>query len=276
MILSVRTGLRWAVGAMAPWVAVAAGELRAEGGELVQVSLAGGAGAAVASPVREGFWVTVSGCGQRLGEMGPGAHRLRAVDPISRLVLLEGASGRPRGLAGVVAAGAGLKDSRNGSAAVVERRVQLVDGRYLPFTVLEVRMSAAPPGTPLVDDGGRMAAVVSDPAGPGLMYAIPAEVVGRVVDDLLAHGGLRRAKLGFALSPGREEARVTRVLPGTPAAEAGMLAGDVLRSIQGRPIHGYGDAVHEMFLLKPGAKVAVTVLRGRILKEFQMKAGSGG
>ncbi|MCU0795069.1 MAG: PDZ domain-containing protein [Akkermansiaceae bacterium] len=267
-----RCGLRQAIGWVLPSILVLTGELSAEAGALAQVSLVSGGESSLASPLRDGLWLTVSGCGQRLGQPVGGAHRLRAVDPVSRLVLLEGVAGRAQGLAGVVAAGASLKDLRNGAAAVVERRVQLVAGRFLPFTVLEVRMSAAPPGTPLMDGSGRLAALVSDPAGPGKMYAIPAEVIGRVVDDLIQGGGLRRAKLGFALSPANEAAKLTRVLPGSPAAGAGMLAGDVLRSINGRPIQGYGDAVHEMFLLKPGMAAQVTVLRGKVVKEFQLQA----
>ena len=255
-----------------------AGGLLGESGSLRQVSLSSGGEALVATPLRGGWWMTVAGCGQRVGQPQGGLYRLKAMDPVSRLVLLEGGAvaGAGLGLADAVAVGAVLKDFRNGSAARVERRVQLVSGRYLPFTVLEVGMAAAPAGTPLVDGSGRIAAVVSDPAGAGRMYAIPAEVMARVVDDLSVHGVLQRAKLGFALAPGSEVVKVTRVVPASPASEAGMLAGDVLRSIRRRTVRGYGDAVHELFLIRPGETVVVTVLRGKVLKEFRMKALKAG
>ena len=54
---------------------------------------------------------------------------------------------------------------------------------------------------------------------------------------------------------------VTKVAPGTPADNAGLRQGDVLREVGGRRIIDYGDAVNAFFLLLPGRTVNVKVER---------------
>ncbi len=76
--------------------------------------------------------------------------------------------------------------------------------------------------------------------------------------------GQRAALIGISWSlPQRGEGVVVqRVAPGSPAAEAGLRSGDVIRVIDDQPVRGIGDAVR---LLSPGKRVALQYERtGRL------------
>lgn len=79
--------------------------------------------------------------------------------------------------------------------------------------------------------------------------------------------GPRRAILGVNIDPdsGKEGARVRSVSPGGPAAEAGLVQGDVIVAIDGKSIAGKPESgralVDEMHNVKPDQKVKVRVLR---------------
>ncbi len=146
-----------------------------------------------------------------------------------------------------------------------------VGGKILPLALLRVRFTGQvpPPGTPLVDDAGRVAAVVFQNAGAAdLGFAIPAEAVRRVQRDICTHGQLVRGWLGLALRAESRSPQVVRVLPESPAAAAGVLPGDMLVSVGNRQIADYADAANAFFYLIPGQAVKVKLLRGVEPMEF--------
>ncbi|MCH7226315.1 S1C family serine protease [Haloferula sp. A504] len=187
------------------------------------------------------------------------------VDPVSRLVVFRArgnlGSGLP--LAAVAPAGGVLKDAGGRGNYQIRDRVERVGGRYLPFTLLRLTTNGPPPrpGTPLLDAGGRVVALAHQPAGKGLFYALPVEVVRRVLDDS-RDGRVSKAWIGLVLNPESGSTKVERVVAGSPAAEAGLRAGDVLTEIGGRRLADYGDAVNAFFLLQPERAVRVKVRRG--------------
>lgn len=80
----------------------------------------------------------------------------------------------------------------------------------------------------------------------GMGYAIPADRARRVADELARFGQVRRGQLGVRVEPvdptaiGRRGSpagvRITEVHPGTPAAEAGLRAGDLILAAGKLPI----------------------------------------
>jgi S1-C subfamily serine protease len=151
--------------------------------------------------------------------------------------------------------------------------VKQVGGKILPLALLRVNFSNSvpPPGTPLLDDAGRVVAIVFQSSGGGNVgYALPAEAVHRVLRDISSGGQLSRGWLGLALRAESQVPRISRVLPDSPAAAAGIQPNDVLLSIGSRQITDYADAANAFFYLVPGQPVRVKLLRNVEQLEFSL------
>ncbi len=97
----------------------------------------------------------------------------------------------------------------------------------------------------------------------GGALAVPINDVKAVLDDMRA-GRLRRPFLGImpADRDGAEGAEVVRVVPGSPAARAGIRLGDVILSLNKSPIRRAADVTSVLRRLKPGDVVQIELLRG--------------
>jgi len=151
--------------------------------------------------------------------------------------------------------------------------VKQVGGKVLPLALLRVSFDrpVPSPGTPLLTNEGSVVGILFQEAGAGnTAYAIPAEAVHRVQQDISKGGALVRGWLGLSLRADVQAPQVVRVLPDSPAAAAGMLPGDVLTSIGNRKITDYADAANAFFYLIPGTPVRVKLLRGSQPLEFTL------
>ncbi|HEV8549291.1 MAG TPA: trypsin-like peptidase domain-containing protein [Polyangiaceae bacterium] len=128
-------------------------------------------------------------------------------------------------------------------------------------------------GSALVDATGALVGVNATGLVRGALVALPASAVTRVVDAIVAHGHVRRAKLGVALQsvelPGAVAERrgkdrgliVLGVAPGGPAERAGVLVGDVLLAVAGSAVGRIDELQSVLDEGKIGADVAVELLR---------------
>ncbi len=151
--------------------------------------------------------------------------------------------------------------------------VKQVGGKILPFALLRVDFSreVPPPGTPLTDSLGRVVAIVFQHSGTGnIAYAIPAEAVRRVQQDICNGGQLVRGWLGLTLRPEALTPEICRVLLNSPAAAAGIRPNDLLLSIGSRPVTDYADAANAFFYLIPGQPVRVKLQRESSQLEFTL------
>ena len=135
-------------------------------------------------------------------------------------------------------------------------------------------------GGALVDSAGSIIGMNNSALARGAPLALPVGVVDRVVDELLAHGHVRRAYIGVAVHPVALSASVvTRhdlasdgavvvmsVADGSPAAAAGILVGDVLIAAGGTAIRGPSDLLDAMATIGRGASLEITHLRGGDVK----------
>ena len=107
----------------------------------------------------------------------------------------------------------------------------------------------------------------------GIGFAIPASTVQRVV-TALEHGGVvERGYLGVQIQPVTADiaeglglknatgAIVDKTMPGTPAADAGLKAGDVITKVNGQVVKDAGDLTRQIGDMKPGDKIELTYLR---------------
>jgi len=128
-------------------------------------------------------------------------------------------------------------------------------------------------GGPLIDADGAVIGMNTRTLLRGEDVAIPTATLRRVVDELAAHGGVRRGYLGVGAFPaqlppalaqlaGRDRgALVASVEDGSPAAVAGVIIGDILVEVAGTPVTD-PDSLRLALGDRPGETVALTVLRG--------------
>ena len=130
-------------------------------------------------------------------------------------------------------------------------------------------------GGPLVDALGQVVGINTSGLSQRLELAIPASTVTRVADELIEKGYVTRAFLGVGLQPVSlpETARralagapeigliVVRVQPEGPAAQAGLLLGDVLVSLDGIHVASTEAVLDAVAARRVGATVSATILR---------------
>jgi S1-C subfamily serine protease len=106
-------------------------------------------------------------------------------------------------------------------------------------------------------------------AAPGIGFAIPSNIVTSIAGQLIAHHGhvvnSHRAELGVQVATvvdvnGQSAGvGVLRVEPGTPAAAAGIQAGDVITAINNVPVLDTSGLAEELAKLNPGQTVRITL-----------------
>ncbi|MEJ2890139.1 S1C family serine protease [Actinomycetospora aeridis] len=180
------------------------------------------------------------------------------------------AVGNPLGLAGSVTAGvvSGLGRAlpvRSGRASRVVEDVIQTDAALNPGNS----------GGALADASGRVVGINTAVAGVGLGLAVPiTATTRRILDSLRADGRVRRGYLGLVGAPaplpaavatrlGRAQGlRVAEVVPGSPAARAGLHAGDLVVSADREPVSDAQGLQRRLFATSIGRTMPVTVLRG--------------
>ena len=133
-------------------------------------------------------------------------------------------------------------------------------------------------GGPLVNLRGQVigvnAAIVSRTGVyQGYGFAIPIDLAHRVMEDLVAHGRVRRAYLGVSIDPVGEAdaerfelpevagALVQNVTRNTPAERAGLADYDVITALDGEKVLTGNDLQHKIALKAPGDRVNLTLYR---------------
>lgn len=128
-------------------------------------------------------------------------------------------------------------------------------------------------GGPLVDGEGAVIGMNTRTLLRGSDLAIPVATLRRVVDELLAHGGIRRGYLGVGAYPGGGGALIANIEDGSPAATGGLLIGDVIRSVDGVAVTG-PDTLRTALHDRPGKAVKIVVTRGGADQELSVTIGS--
>ncbi len=199
-------------------------------------------------------------------------------DPVSRLVFLKADQACVSGNSWALEIG----ESLNSSLQSLEPSgsnpcqsvgwVKQVGGRILPFALVRIQFpkGVPAPGTPLANRSGQIVAILFQGWDKNMGFAIPAETVWRVRQDLSKGGKLSRGWLGLALRAETTRPIISRVLPDSPSAKAGIQQGDVLISIGSRQISDYADAANAFFYLVRGQQVQVKLKRGDLLLDLNL------
>jgi S1-C subfamily serine protease len=146
----------------------------------------------------------------------------------------------------------------------------------MPLATSVLRLNISPPigafGAPLLDREANLVGVLllDGKGGKGSGYALPAELVGKILNDYEMHGRAAVSWLGFGMEMGTTTPEVRSLRKDSPAAKAGMVAGDVIVSIGGRKVSDYQDVIDACYILTAGVEVPIVVLRG--LEDLTLKA----
>jgi serine protease Do len=149
-------------------------------------------------------------------------------------------------------------------------------GIYVDMIQTDASINPGNSGGPLVNAVGEVIGVNSSIFSPsggsiGIGFAIPINRAKRVAEDLLAHGVVRRPWIGIKVQTppqsvgtdvNKRDAVIGTVTPGSPAARAGIQAGDVLVQSRTRSIHNAYDWEAERLELRVGESIPLTVRRG--------------
>ena len=169
-------------------------------------------------------------------------------------------------------------------------RSQIGINTYENFIQTDAAINPGNSGGALVDSNGHLiglnTAIFSRTGGSlGIGFAIPVSVVRHVMESIITAGAVTRGWIGIELqnltpelaesfrAPRGRGVLVASVMRNGPAEEAGMRAGDVLITVDGKPVNDMSTLLNLVADLKPGTQTALTVLRNRT--EVQLNATVG-
>ena len=146
-------------------------------------------------------------------------------------------------------------------------------GRIDRYVVLDLELARAEEGGPVLDASGRRLGFST--FGPrGRVLVIPSATVERVLPALLKDGGIARGWLGVGLQPvavpdalrgeaGQEAgAMVMSLAAAGPAAKAGLVAGDIVLTVNGRSAPSLRRLAAELAAVGIGKPAELLVIRG--------------
>ena len=177
------------------------------------------------------------------------------------------AVGNPYGLGGTVTAGIVSAEGRAISSSPYDDYIQI-----------DAPINKGNSGGPTFDTEGKVIGVntaIYSPSGGsvGIGFDIPASTVKMIVAQLKDHGKVTRAWLGVEVQPvtsgiaeslgmkKAEGALVDQAEPDTPAAKAGVQAGDVITAVNGEAIKNSRTLAQEISMMSPGSSAKLDILR---------------
>jgi len=189
------------------------------------------------------------------------------------------AVGNPFGLGGTVTAG-----------IVSARGRDIGSGPYDDYIQIDAPINKGNSGGPAFDTDGNVIGVntaIFSPSGGsvGIGFDIPADTAKLVVAQLENQGHVTRGWMGVKVQPVTpdiadslglkkvEGALVEEPTPNSPAAKAGIAAGDVITAVNGKPIKGSRELAREVGMLAPGASVKFDLLHQGTSKTVNLTLG---
>ena len=169
-----------------------------------------------------------------------------------------------------------------GVISALRRRLPTSEGRELADVIqTDAAINPGNSGGPLLDSSGRLIGVTTailSPSGSnaGIGFAIPVDVVNKVVPQLIKNGRVPTPGIGVLIASdeaasqlGTDGVVVVRIVPDSPAAKAGLRGvdpssgalGDVIVGANGAPVHRLADLTDQLEKVGIGHEIGLQVQR---------------
>jgi 2-alkenal reductase len=179
----------------------------------------------------------------------------------------------------------------SGIISALKRRLPTSSGREISNVIqTDTAINPGNSGGPLLDSAGRLIGVntaIISPSGSsaGIGFAIPADIVNRVVPELIKNGrvptpgiGIVAASEAVSTKLGVEGVIVVRTAPGSPAERAGIRGvdlgsgaiGDVIVQADGKPVHRLSDLTDQIEQVGAGKSIRISVKRGSQTRDINI------
>ena len=159
-------------------------------------------------------------------------------------------------------------------------------GQIDSFLRLDLTLYPGFSGGSLVDAAGNVVGIIT--SGPrNMVLGIPVATVNRVIDTLLEKGRIARGYLGLGMQPVLLPDRlknslnlssnggviVVNIEQNGPCDRAGLLIGDVLLSLDGKPVSDTGDVQAVLSPESVGQTINAQIIRGGALVSVAIAVG---
>ncbi|ATR79510.1 serine protease [Moraxella osloensis] len=143
-------------------------------------------------------------------------------------------------------------------------------------------------GGALVDAYGQLVgintAIFSRSGGSmGIGFAIPTEIVKLVMNGIIKDGKVRRGWLGIELQSSMKDptklsddtqgVEVMNVIPGGPAAKAGLQRGDIITAMDNKPVNDANTLIQMVARKAPNSVVNLQVMRNKAQSSVNVTLG---
>lgn len=172
-----------------------------------------------------------------------------------------------------------------GIVSALDREINAVTGRTIQGVIqTDAAINPGNSGGPLLDSAGLLIGVntaIYSPSGgsAGIGFAVPVDVVNRVVPEIIRHGRVIRPGIGITVASERIAERfeingvlVINVQPGSAAEQAGIretrqskeeiILGDIIQAVNNEVVESYNDLRNEIDKFHIGDEVTLSILRG--------------
>lgn len=167
----------------------------------------------------------------------------------------------------------------SGIVSALGRSGLSVEG-YEHFIQTDASINPGNSGGALINLKGELVGINSAIIGPsggnvGIGFAVPSVLARAVMDQLIRFGEVRRGRLGIVMEdvPGRPGARVSDVVAGSPAAQAGIRPDDVVIALNGRPVRGAAELRARLGVMPAGETIELRVQRGGAVQAIKARIG---
>ncbi|HEX4880053.1 MAG TPA: trypsin-like peptidase domain-containing protein [Limnobacter sp.] len=184
------------------------------------------------------------------------------------------------------------KTLTTGIVSALERTLPVSNGREIPDVIqTDAAINPGNSGGPLLDSAGRLigvnTAILSQSgSSAGVGFAIPVDLVNRIVPQLIERGTLPRPGIGIAVADealarrlGIRGVAVMGVEPGSPAEQAGLkpfdlqagVVGDIIIAVDRKPVANVQQMSKALEAVGVGGTVQLLVMRGDDTREVPVR-----